>query len=117
MGKLKRMAPALRPLAPRVASIPVDRHATRDQTDEARGWYNSKAWRRLRWQVLVDALFTCARCGTVEANTARLVADHIDPHRGDEGEFWRRSNLQCLCKACHDGAKQREEAAARRLGL
>jgi 5-methylcytosine-specific restriction endonuclease McrA len=37
------------------------------------------------------------------------VADHIDPHRGDRVKFFDPANLQCLCKACHDGAKQRED--------
>ncbi|PSJ19969.1 HNH endonuclease, partial [Halomonas sp. ND22Bw] len=32
-------------------------------------------------------------------------------HRGDEALFWDFDNLQCLCGACHSGAKQREEQA------
>jgi len=42
-----------------------------------------------------------------------MVADHKTPHRGDEALFWDRQNLWCLCKGCHDGAKQREDRAAR----
>lgn len=38
-----------------------------------------------------------------------LVADHIRPHRGDPALFWWADGIQCLCKPCHDGAKQREE--------
>lgn len=30
------------------------------------------------------------------------VVDHIEPHKGDESLFWRRSNWQPLCKPCHD---------------
>jgi 5-methylcytosine-specific restriction endonuclease McrA len=65
--------------------------------------------------VLVAALFTCAMCRRTEAS-ARLVADHIIPHRGDEALFWDRTNLQCLCKTCHDGHKQRAERAGQREG-
>jgi 5-methylcytosine-specific restriction endonuclease McrA len=48
-------------------------------------------------------------CGRIEADTSKLVADHIMPHRGDERLFWDEANLQCLCKACHDGVKQAAE--------
>jgi 5-methylcytosine-specific restriction protein A len=49
-------------------------------------------------QVLSDAAHTCAGCGHV---AAVLDVDHIEPHRGDRGAFWRRSNLQALCPSCH----------------
>ncbi|QCP88108.1 HNH endonuclease [Cereibacter sphaeroides] len=76
-----------------------------------RGWYSTARWRQLRWSVLSDADFTCAMCGKLEGDTSQLVADHRTPHRGDVTLFWDRSNLQCLCKPCHDRAKQREERA------
>ncbi|WP_419827673.1 HNH endonuclease [Sphingomonas sp.] len=61
-------------------------------------------------------LFTCQICGLIEPDTSQLAADHREPHRGDEALFWDETNLQCLCKPCHDSVKQREENAARRLG-
>lgn len=74
-------------------------------------WYYLARWRRLRWQVLEDANFTCERpaCGRIVADTSKLVADHKRPHRGDPELFWDRGNLQCLCKPCHDREKQRQE--------
>jgi 5-methylcytosine-specific restriction endonuclease McrA len=42
---------------------------------------------------------------------AATVVDHIIPHRGDMSLFWDRNNWQPLCKTCHDGAKQRQEAS------
>lgn len=77
-----------------------------------RAWYNTARWKALRLDVLTAAGFACARCGRLDGNTTRLVADHVVPHRGDEQLFWDRSNLQCLCKPCHDRDKQREERAA-----
>jgi len=58
-------------------------------------------------------LFTCqhADCGRLECNTSLLVCDHIKPHRGDERLFWDPSNLQTLCKSCHDTVKQAAEQA------
>lgn len=116
MGRLRQLKPRIASSRPRIASQghEADRRKLRDQVNAMRRNYKTAAWKRLRWQVLLDAQFTCARCGTINSDTSRLVADHKRPHRGDPDLFWDRENLQCLCKACHDGAKQAEE---RRLGL
>lgn len=114
MARLKRLGPTVASLPPRVAYLEDDRDAARRLHAPWRRLYMTARWRELRWQVLREARFTCARCGWATAETSKLVADHVVPHRGDEALFWDRANLQCLCKACHDGAKQREEAAARR---
>ncbi len=112
MGRLRQLPSRLTTLPPRLAPAPsteADRHRMRDATQAWRGWYKTARWQRLRWDVLVRDRFTCRRCGRIEGNTSQLVADHIDPHRGDEALFWDAVNLQCLCKACHDSAKQSEE--------
>ena len=61
--------------------------------------YSTPQWRTLRLMVLRDANYICAsyRC----PNRA-TIADHIKPHRGHASEFFDRSNLQALCKRCHD---------------
>lgn len=64
--------------------------------------------------LLRDA-YTCQMCGSTWTDTSMLVADHIQPHRGNECLFWDAANLWCLCKPCHDGAKQREERRDARL--
>ncbi len=92
----------------------LDTSGDRDQSLGWRRWYKTARWQRLRWEVLRDAAFTCARCGVIERRTDQLVADHVVRHRGDEALFWDRGNLQCLCKPCHDGAKQAAERAADR---
>jgi 5-methylcytosine-specific restriction enzyme A len=116
MGKLRQLKSGLAPL-PRLISFVDDTKAaqsrTRDRRHEWRAWYKTKQWRQLRWSVLMRDLFTCQMCGRIEADTSQLVADHKVPHCGDEALFWNVGNIQCLCKPCHDGAKQREEAAAR----
>lgn len=91
----------------------ADRDQTRDKIEGWRAWYHSAEWKRLRMQVLTEARFTCAMCGKIEGNTSKLVGDHIRSHRGDRAMFFDRANVQCLCKACHDGAKQRLD---RRMG-
>ena len=111
MGRLTRLPARLSALPPRLASFTVDGATSAAKAAPWKAWYGTKRWRQLRWQVLLDAMFTCARCKRAEANTRQLVADHKDPHRGDPALFWDRRNLQCLCKPCHDSAKQREENA------
>ena len=41
--------------------------------------------------------------------TLATVADHIDPHKGDETSFWI-GKLQSLCKSHHDREKKLIEA-------
>lgn len=74
--------------------------ATRPSARE-RG-YDTK-WDRER-QAFLAAHPTCVRC----AAPSRIV-DHIMPHKGDQKLFWRRSNWQALCVACHSVTKQSEE--------
>jgi 5-methylcytosine-specific restriction enzyme A len=113
VGRLKLLGAQLGTLKPRLAASEATGRAEvsrkRDREQAIRAQYKTAKWQRLRWQVLVDGLFTCVMCKRVEADTSQLVADHVVAHRGDEGLFWDRGNLQCLCKGCHDGAKQREE--------
>lgn len=116
MGRLKALRPALRGMAPTLGFADLEAEAARQVLAPWRAWYKTERWRRLSWAVRVEEAFTCRRCGAVEGRSGQTVADHILAHRGDEVLFWDRTNLQCLCKTCHDGAKQREEAAARRLG-
>lgn len=79
-----------------------------------KAWYKTARWQALRLKVFTRDLFTCQRpeCRRLEGNTSKLVCDHIEPHRGDERKFWDESNLQTLCKACHDRLKQAEEQAS-----
>lgn len=106
----------------------------RDAAQPHRAWYKTARWQAMRHDVLTHHDFTCTMCGwrdvamsdlykmlsPLGAWTAKmlrspnLVADHKAPHRGSEGLFWSRLNVQCLCKPCHDGRKQAEERRAAR---
>lgn len=115
--RLKQLRGPLQPLKPKVAFLNDDKAAAsraRDRRVEWRAWYKTQAWRRKRWAILTRDLFTCQKCGRLEADTSQLVADHKVPHRGDEALFWDDANLWCLCKTCHDSVKQAEERAAQR---
>jgi len=109
MGRLKQLATRVGAAPSRLARVTADAEGRRLKSQAGVEWYRTARWQRLRWSALVAALFTCARCGRIEADTSQLVADHRVPHRGEAALFWDPENLQCLCKPCHDGAKQREE--------
>ncbi|ANN59647.1 HNH endonuclease [Mesorhizobium loti NZP2037] len=114
MAKLSNLKPALASMPPRLnVAGPADereRSAFRSRTEAARPWYNSARWRKLRMSVLIRDRFTCQKCNLLEIDTSKLVCDHITPHRNDEAKFWS-GPFQCLCRNCHSGAKQREEAS------
>ena len=89
-----------------------DRDRSVDQVRAAkpwRKWYSRAAWRgpkgRRTLQLRREPL--CQMCPTDSRRLAEVV-DHVVPHRGDYGLFWF-GDLQSLCKACHDGKKQRAE--------
>jgi 5-methylcytosine-specific restriction endonuclease McrA len=113
LARLTSLRPRLGGLRSRLTSAPSDRQAFDRQRDQraSRGWYKTARWQKLRMRILVRDLFTCQwrGCGRVVADTSQLVADHREPHRGDEALFWDENNLWTLCKPCHDSAKQREE--------
>lgn len=110
MARMKQLAPRGRQLKPRGLDTPMPVRA-RDRIDTWRRWYKTPEWKALRWDVLVQEHFTCRRCGLV-GESPEMVVDHIQPHRGDRELFFDRQNLQCLCAACHNSDKQREERAA-----
>lgn len=78
-----------------------------------KAWYRTARWAAVRQKVFLRDLFQCQRpeCRRIEGNTSLLVCDHIKPHRGDAALFWEETNLQTLCKPCHDKVKQQEEQA------
>lgn len=112
MGRLANIKPVLGSLRPVIGRLPGRDAYEADRREVTwRGWYKLARWKRLRLAIFERDLFTCqmAGCGRIEGNTSLLVADHREPHRGDERLFWDERNLQTLCKPCHDGAKQRAE--------
>lgn len=69
--------------------------------------YKTTAWKRTRaYQLQVEPL--CRYCLQVGRLTPATVADHIEPHRGDEIKFWN-GELMSLCASCHSGTKQVQE--------
>ena len=70
--------------------------------------YNTAAWRNAR-KAQLQAHPLCRMHLALGQTVEARVADHIRPHKGDLGLFLDRTNLQSLCKPCHDGHKQAQE--------
>ncbi|MFP5078640.1 HNH endonuclease [Rhizobium sp. YIM 134829] len=112
--KLSQLRPQLGRLPPMLGPRPgdeQDRNRYRSQSEPWRRLYNTARWKRLRIATFTRDLFTCRLCSSVEGDTSKLVCDHVIPHKGDLELFWDETNLQTLCKTCHDREKQRQERA------
>ncbi len=94
--------------SPRSALPSIGRKSDRQVTDDRRGNASDRGygarWRRARAHYLRDHPLCCC-CKANGRIVASSVVDHIEPHRGDMVMFWKPSNWQALCKACHDGVK------------
>lgn len=104
------LAPVLRPRA--------DAHG-HDPDAEVQRWYRSAEWQELRVRVFERDGYECQLCGVLcvpKDPKVPPIGDHKTPHRNRRDLFFNEENVQTLCKPCHDGRKQREEARARREG-
>lgn len=66
-------------------------------------FYNSPAWRRLRYSVLRDANGLCQCCGAGPTRGKPLHVDHIKPRSRFPELEMEASNLQVLCADCNLG--------------
>lgn len=77
--------------------------------------YDRAAWKRLRLEQLRREPF-CVFCARSGRQVSAGVVDHIKPHKVDESLFFDASNLQSVCKTCHDAIKQRIEKSGIEVG-
>lgn len=95
-----------------------DRHrpkrAARRASAEWHGWYSLPIWvDDLRPGQLLREPW-CRECAKRGVRTRATVVDHVTPHRGDWQRFTDKTNLQSLCKSCHDRKTALEQAEERR---
>ena len=79
-----------------------------NNSQQARKWYKSKRWQRLRQKKLQAQPYCQCPHHKGKAIPADTV-DHIKPHKGDARLFWDTRNLQSMTKQCHDRFKQSQE--------
>lgn len=109
MARVKTLPPRVPVAQQRVSTIQPGSWRTGKESSTARGY--GYRWQQARERFLAEHPL-CVMCSREGRVTAATVVDHVVPHRGDERLFWDRSNWQPLCKAHHDGAKQRAEHAS-----
>lgn len=68
-----------------------------------RDFYESEAWRRLRYQVLLKNNGHCECCGASSASGAQLHVDHVKPRSKFPELELDITNLQVLCRDCNLG--------------
>jgi|SRR5690625_218168 len=78
----------------------------RTSTEEGRKYkrfYDTKEWRTLRYQTLLNAGFICEICGVREAT----IGDHVIPTKVRWDLRLDKNNVQAVCSECHN--KKTEE--------
>ena len=74
---------------------------------DPRAWYGTERWRRrAKAQMMLHPL--CAHCLQKKRVVPAVIADHVDPHKGDWNGFWL-GPLQSLCRNCHESGKKYQE--------
>lgn len=72
----------------------------RDQ--QAREFYHSKEWQRVRQVALMRDNYLCQHCLVKQRITPADIVDHVVPIRVDWSLRLSLDNLQSLCHACHN---------------
>lgn len=70
--------------------------------------YCTAAWISLR-KVQLAKEPLCRYCKQLGVLRAANTVDHVIPHKGNRELFYDSSNLQSLCKVCHDSTKAKQE--------
>lgn len=70
--------------------------------------YNTSKWKKLRAAQLREEPL-CRICKNAKEVKQADTVDHIKPHKGDKELFFDSTNLQSLCKECHDSIKKEIE--------
>ena len=77
----------------------------RKETDARRGSAASRGYTG-RWRKARDLFLkqnpVCAECARQGRMARADLVDHIQPAKGNQALFWRESNWQSLCAACHN---------------
>ena len=78
-----------------------------DSSSDPRTWYGLGRWKnKQKFQMKMHPL--CAFCLQKGLVVSAVIADHVQPHRGDWNQFWL-GTLQSLCRNCHESGKKFEE--------
>ena len=94
------------------------RQYDRERRSASHRFYDSRAWRELRRACLAHPLYqACRRCGAERTRKNFIVIDHIKPRELRPDLALVQTNLQPLCRPCHEryGARVDRPATLRDL--
>lgn len=67
------------------------------------GFYETREWRSVRWDVLIKSDGKCKICGRSKKDGIVLHVDHIKPRSRFPALELDKTNLQVLCEDCNIG--------------
>ena len=80
------------------------------------GFYDSWAWKGLRYKVLLKYGAVCMLCGATRESGAIICVDHIKPRRKYPELELEFDNMQILCEDCNMGKSYTDETDFRKKG-
>lgn len=109
MSKKPTRREAIRPNAPPSPCAPIPRafEAKLPSTSAEESFYDSDAWRDLRYRALSRNDGKCELCGSSKYDGAILHVDHIKPRSSHPELELSLDNLQVLCADCNLGKSNR----------
>jgi 5-methylcytosine-specific restriction endonuclease McrA len=78
------------------------------EAKRAKNFYNSPAWRKLRYEVLRERGRRCEVCGRSPPDVV-IHVDHIKPRSKFPELALQRSNCQIMCADCNIGKMNRDD--------
>ena len=76
--------------------------------EEAKLFYSSPEWLKIREQVIKEEGRTCVQCGRLIKKANDVTVDHIRPRSKYPHLAFNRENLRVLCRRCNSQKKDRE---------
>lgn len=80
-----------------------------DNTKTETSFYNTQAWRSLRFKVLTEQGRSCNLCGTSFEHGTVMHVDHIKPRSKYPHLALDIGNLQVLCEDCNRGKLDQDD--------
>lgn len=78
------------------------------RNQEHRSFYHSKEWKAVRLIALTRDNFICVECKKNNKITKAEIVDHVIELRDDYSKRLELTNLQSLCRPCHNTKTEQE---------
>jgi len=75
--------------------------------ENPRDWYGLGRW-KIKQRAQIRAQPLCQFCIEKGLVVRAVIADHVEPVRGDWNSFWT-GKLQSLCRSCHESDKKYQD--------